>query len=422
MKTRHKTTAGIILLVLAFTIGVAGATGDGTPTVNITGTPTETLTATATATSTAVAGTAEDDDYKPDKGLIGPGNALYGLRIAFQHLDIVFTFNQSEKLGKQVSYARHRIKEFRASLADNDTEAANIAIEEFKDEIEEVNKSVSEFSGKDTGLANAQKMIAKHQAVLEALLESHPNNSGLQKAYKNSLKLEDKFAEKTKVKFDRKMTKQGRVVVEEVEIEDDDSGEFEKTSVKAEVEDNVTKVKVELKFLTNSTEPADIAGDIRDRIDAIESNVSDIIKIERDDGQEENEHDADEAEPEVTVTGGATNTLTTSTGIRTVTPSREKMKAEAEVRGNTTRVKFEYSFFLNASEDSAIISGVKAKLSALTADKIQSALDVKVKEVKDEITESKRDERKKADIDEKNRDDISKGKDREETRIGEDKD
>lgn len=388
-------------MVLVFTIGVAGATGNETPTVNITGTPTEPLTATATATSTAAAGTAEDDDYKPDKGLIGPGNALYGLRIAFQHLDIVFTFNKSEKLGKQVSYARHRIKEFRASLADNDTEAANIAIEEFKDEIEEVNRSVSEFFDKDTGLVNAQKMIAKHQAVLEALLESHPNNSGLQKAYKNSLKLEDNFAAKTKVKYDRKMTKQGRVVLEEVEIDNEDDGK-EKTQVKASVEDNKTHVKVELKFLTNSTEPAEIAGDILERIDAIESNISGIIKIERDveEADEQEDQEADEEDDEENVTGGTTETLTVApNGNHIAKPAREpkeKLKADAEVKGNTTTVKFEYMFFLNVTEDSAIIAGVQQKLSALTSDKILSVLDVKVKEKRVEIKEKKVDERKNA--------------------------
>ena len=123
----------------------------------------------------------------------------------------------------------------------------------------------------------SQMDFRAEEAVLEALLESHPNNSGLQKAYKNSLELEDKFAEKTKVKYDRKMTKQGRVVLEEVEIDNEDDGK-EKTQVKASVEDNKTHVKVELKFLTNSTEPADIAADISDRVAAIKNNISGLIK------------------------------------------------------------------------------------------------------------------------------------------------
>jgi hypothetical protein len=53
MRLRNITMAGIILSVLAFTIGMAGATENGTdnetpavtPTVNVTETPTATLTA-----------------------------------------------------------------------------------------------------------------------------------------------------------------------------------------------------------------------------------------------------------------------------------------------------------------------------------------------------------------------------------------
>lgn len=55
--------AGVILSVLAFTIGMAGAiennTNNETPMVNVTGTPTETLTVTPTATVTP-----EADDIK----------------------------------------------------------------------------------------------------------------------------------------------------------------------------------------------------------------------------------------------------------------------------------------------------------------------------------------------------------------------
>lgn len=52
MRLRNITMAGMILLVLAFTAGMAGAIGTAneTPTVNVTGTHTEILTATPTAT------------------------------------------------------------------------------------------------------------------------------------------------------------------------------------------------------------------------------------------------------------------------------------------------------------------------------------------------------------------------------------
>ena len=152
---------------------------------------------------------------------------------------------------------------------------------------------------------------------------------------------------------------------------------------------------MELKFLTNSTDPADIAADISDRVAAIKNNVSGLIKIERD-SEEDDEKDDDEAEPEVTVTGGQTTTLTTT---QTVTrTAREKLKAEAKVNGNTTKVEFEYTFFLNVTEDSAVITAVEDKLSTLTDENILDALDVEEKRV--EIKEMKPDKKKKVETNE----------------------
>ena len=50
------------------------------------------------------------------------------------------------------------------------------------------------FAVNETGPLHAQEMIAKHQQVLEALLQSHPGNQGLARAYNNSVALEQKFA------------------------------------------------------------------------------------------------------------------------------------------------------------------------------------------------------------------------------------
>ncbi len=202
MRLRNITLAGIILLVLAFTIGMASAaenaTGNETPTSTATGTPNETLTANATAASTAIAGPADDDES--GEGLIGPGNALYGLQIAFENIGETFTFNASEKLGKQVAHARKRIAEARAALKRNDTGAADKALAQYKAKTDDVNESISKLSDKDTGLINAQQMIAKHQVILEQLLASHPNSTGLQRAYNNSIRLEEKF----KLKMERR--------------------------------------------------------------------------------------------------------------------------------------------------------------------------------------------------------------------------
>ncbi|MBU4340083.1 MAG: hypothetical protein KKD46_04090, partial [Euryarchaeota archaeon] len=133
MRLREITIAGIILLILSFTIAIASAedqviTGNETPVVNET--PAVEVTGAATETLTPDIGAIDEEEA--DEGLIGPGNALYGLKIAFENIGETFTFNASEKLGKQVANARHRINEARAALKRNDTEAANRALAEYK--------------------------------------------------------------------------------------------------------------------------------------------------------------------------------------------------------------------------------------------------------------------------------------------------
>jgi len=213
MRLRHITLTGMVLLLLAF-ITIAGATdqnttGNETQDVNVTGTTTETLTATdqnatgngtqdvnvtGTTTKTLTSTPTEQaNDEESANGIFGPGHLLYRLQIAFENMNEVFTYNASEKLGKQVSHARHRINEYRAAIKRNDIEAADIALAEYGAKINDVDDSVSKLSNKDTGFINAQQMILKHQLILENLSISHPNSTGLQKAYNNSKNLQTKF-------------------------------------------------------------------------------------------------------------------------------------------------------------------------------------------------------------------------------------
>ncbi len=224
MRLRNITLAGVILLVLAFTIGMAGATenstGNETPAVNVTETPIETPTVNATetpietpavnATATPTAG--EADDEESAKGIFGPGHLLYRLQIAFENMGEVFTYNASEKLGKQVSHARHRINEYRAALKRNDTEAADIAFAEYEAKTNQVKDSMSKLSDKDTGFINAQQMMLKHQLILENLSISHPNSTGLQRAYNNSKNLQTRFASKIEQNLDPSIKKENREI------------------------------------------------------------------------------------------------------------------------------------------------------------------------------------------------------------------
>jgi hypothetical protein len=210
MRLRNITLAGIILSMLAFTIGMAGAAENGTvnetPAINVTAAPTETLTATSTANTT------EDEaaDEGSASGIFAPGHLLYRLQIAFENMGETFTYNASEKLGKQVSHARHRINEYRAALKRNDTKAADIALAEYGVKVDDMNNSMSKLSDNDTGFINARQMIMKHQLILENLSILYPNSTGLQKAYSNSRKLQAKFVSKMEKKPDLDSMKENR--------------------------------------------------------------------------------------------------------------------------------------------------------------------------------------------------------------------
>jgi hypothetical protein len=372
MRLRDITLAGIILLLLATVISPVNAVNESENGLD-TGAEVD---ASVDETQFVV------DDIEPDDNIIGPDHVLYRLRLAFEDIDVAFTFNESEKVGKQISQARHRLAEIKTALKNNNLKAAEKAIDQYQEETKKAEEAISRLEGKDSGLMRAQARIANHSYVLERLIESHPNNTGLLRAFNNSERLIEKFMLKTNVKFERWTDKHGRKVLKHVKVSDDGSGEYEKTSIKAEVKNNRTKVNVELKILTNSTESPEIASDILERIKTIQSNVSGFIKIERD-GEEDDRMD---------VTGGKTVTLTTVSG---------EMRANAEVKGNTARVRFEYTFILDVTEDAAIKTAVEQKLSTLTLDNIQSVLNVMVEEQGIEI--KKRVEEKRIEVEEKKR-------------------
>ena len=195
MKTRFGLLFSLIMLALMGTAGIAAAA------------PNETQTGQAYNITTY-------------NGPVGPGNALYGLKIAFENFDESFTFNQSEKLEKQVNHADLRLAELKHELTENRTDTADIALEQYRLKINQteevleplpVNGTGPAPAIDETGLLHAREMITKHQQVLEDLLQSHPNNTGLERAYENSIELEQKFEKKMEnVRNNQKQTEQNR--------------------------------------------------------------------------------------------------------------------------------------------------------------------------------------------------------------------
>jgi hypothetical protein len=159
------------------------------------------------------------DDIKPYNGPIGADNALYGLKIAMEDLDETFTFNATERLDKRINHAEIRIAEATREMAMNRTVYAERALELYWQKLNLTETSLPAYPSDATGLLHAQEMITKHQLALENLLLSHPNNTGLARAYKNNLALEQKFEAKTAVRLDRMMTRDNKTILKAVRIE-----------------------------------------------------------------------------------------------------------------------------------------------------------------------------------------------------------
>lgn len=154
-----------------------------------------------------------DDDIPPYNGPVGPDSPLYGLKLAWEDFDESFTANQTQLMEKQMDHARSRLSEARREFAENRTASAQEAINLYWQKMNMTQARISYFSANETGLLHAQEMHFKHQFVLENLMHLYPNNTGLTRAYNNSLQLQEKFQEKTQVRFDKIVEKDNRTIL-----------------------------------------------------------------------------------------------------------------------------------------------------------------------------------------------------------------
>jgi len=306
------------------------------------------------------------DDIEEYNGSIGPDNALYGLKLAFEGLDESFTLNTTEKLEKKIYHSRLRLSEAKTELKKKNDEGAKKAFEYYDEKIKETEDSISERKDNDSGMLNAQKMITKHQYILERLLELHPNNSGLLNAYNNSIELENKFEEKTDRKLERILTKEGRHYLKEVkkENEEEDGDDLQDFNYELKLEasptDNNTQVKIELKLRSNKTDNNSIANEIINELRLSKENISSAVKID--------DSNTDEL--------------------------KSILEAQAGVGSNISNIKVNYYFLLNETNRTEMIDSIYNKLSNLTTKQILSVLEIKTlqEEIKSEENDKGLDE------------------------------
>jgi hypothetical protein len=208
MKKRSIVLLGLFVLALFCTVSICAAQADNATDVNA-----------ADASLSTISVTEVSDDIEPYNGPIGADNALYGLKIAMEDLDETFTFNATERLDKRINHANIRIAEAKREMAMNRTAYAERALELYWQKLNLTETSLPAYPSNATGLLHAQEMIIKHQLVLENLLLAHPNNTGLARAYNNSLALERKFEAKTAIRLDRMMIRDNKTILKFVRIE-----------------------------------------------------------------------------------------------------------------------------------------------------------------------------------------------------------
>jgi len=324
MNTMRFTVAGIILL--AFIINIIGAAQEDKS-------PDELV-----------------DDIGEYNGSIGPDNSLYGLKLAFEGLDESFTLNTTEKLEKKIYHSSLRISEAKTELKNKNDEGAKKAFEYYREKIKETEDSISGILGNDSGIFNVQKMIEKHQFVLERLFEAHPDNTGLMNAINNSIELEYKFEEKTDRKLERIQTNEGKNYLMELNKEnkrDNESGDPKDFKYDLKLEgisiDNDTQIKVKLYFVSNKTDNDSIADEIRNELRLSKDNISDMLKM----------------------------------GESSDNELKSLLIAQAMVDLNQSVINVDYMFVLDKTNRTEIIEAIHNNLSNLTTAQILDGLEIK---------------------------------------------
>jgi len=199
MKNMHIILGGILVIALLCSVGTVAARDD-----NATG-----------AQSTGDI----SDDIAPYNGSIGADSPLHGLKLAMEDLDETFTFNDTQRVEKRLDHAQLRIAEVRRELDLNRTTSAERALDQYRQKLNLTEGKLTPFGSNATGLLHAQEMITRHQTVLANLVLLYPNTTGLARAYNNSLLLEQKFGEKTEMRFARFIEKNNKTVFKAVKLE-----------------------------------------------------------------------------------------------------------------------------------------------------------------------------------------------------------
>ena len=186
-----------LVLCLSFMLWVGSAAGNLNETGNQTGNDTDAIDDNISKELFYDAYTGETGDIPTFGGAVGPEHALYKLKIAFGNVDETFTYNNSERLDKQVLAAQHRIAETRAAFEEGNEEAFGLALGHYNDKIDEMDTTADESDIDATSLIHVMQMMHKQNQTLQEMIQQQNSEGrnviGLENALHNCFRLEEKF-------------------------------------------------------------------------------------------------------------------------------------------------------------------------------------------------------------------------------------
>ncbi|MCD1294726.1 hypothetical protein CUJ83_06905 [Methanocella sp. CWC-04] len=133
---------------------------------------------------------AQSEDVKEYKGMVGADSPLYKIKLWFQKLDESISSNANEKLQKKLNHAEERLAEARAMARVNNTEAMELALNEYCDLMDDVNETMEDPEIGEEEYSEVGPIVQKHQNTFKYMLNNTTENKWqLMNAFNYSLQV-----------------------------------------------------------------------------------------------------------------------------------------------------------------------------------------------------------------------------------------
>jgi len=102
---------------------------------------------------------ADSGGVTPYSGWIGADSPLYSIKIFVQNLDVYFTFNDTAKMNKEMTFAGERLAEAQAMLLANNSGGFQAALANYENEMNDLNQTTQAPDINDTDYSNVSTAL-----------------------------------------------------------------------------------------------------------------------------------------------------------------------------------------------------------------------------------------------------------------------